>query len=315
MPIGQTLKDFYQRKKDVIIIAGIVIALLFYFSGKNGPIISKQSNFGGSSSKTTGLSLSSSSAGFPMSEGFSDSIDKSRYASSPTYNNNAGEVPNVDKKIQKTAYLNLEVEKSDYNSAKKKINAALNNYNGFYVSQNEAKETYNNADYRTYFISIKFPKDKFDQAVNELKAVGELKNLSIDASDLTSQYYDTKGYLDSNIAVKNRIQKLLDQTTNITDIINIEQKLADLQRQIDSYQSQLTNIDRQTDYSQISVTLKEKRGYVESVYEMTKLRDLFRNSVRSFDNVFVLVSNLIGYAILFLIVWGAYKLIKKFRSK
>jgi hypothetical protein len=318
MAIIQKLKDFYYHKKDFVLFVIIFLILFVAFSLSRTMLatksVIKQRSDTANYVSNGSLSLDYEPSEPMVSESFS--LTKKRGYSPPIINNDeVGLVEGVDKKIKKVATLNLEVEKKNYDSAKNNIGQVLTKYNGFYTAQNEQKTTWNNADYRTYYITIKFPKDKFDQAVNELKILGELKQLSINANDLTTQYYDTKGYLDNTIAVKARIQKLLDQAEEIEEIITIEQKLADLQRQIDNYQHQLNNIDRQTDYSQISITLAEKRGYVESIYEMTKLKDLFRNTMQSFNNVFVMISNLIGYLILFLIVWGAYKGIKRIKRK
>ncbi len=301
----ERIKSFCQRHNNAIWVIVIIIIVLV-ISG-DLPMTYSQKVAGNYPmndvallEESYGLGAPASRTGIvPPSDGYSES----------------GMVVDQDPKIRKSGYLNLEVAKEDYGAVKSNIDVLIGKHKGFYVNKNESAHTYNQADYHTYSISIKFPKDSFDSALEELKSLGEVKNFNIDASDVTAQYYDIVAYKEAAEKVRDRIQVLLGQTQNINDIISIESKLADLQRQIDSYQQQLANMDRQTEYSQVSVTVTEKLGYTESFYEMTKLRDLFKNMVNSIDQVFVKFSRVFGYLLLILIIWGIYKVVRKIRLR
>jgi len=224
-------------------------------------------------------------------------------------------IEDQEEKIRKNASLNLEVEKSDYVDIKLAVDSLIDKHEGFYTHKNESVTTRNNADYYTYRINIKFKKDAFDSIIEEFRVLGEIKYFSINASDLTAQYYDTAAYQDAAKQVKARVQALLARANDIEDIISIETKLADLQRRIDNYQRQLTNIDRQTEYSQLSLTVTEKLGYTQSFYEMTKFKQLFKNVIQSIDNVFVKFSRLFGYLLVIFIIWLIYRGVKRYKAR
>ena len=298
------IKSFYHRKRDWVWLGIVVVVIIIATNSSPGLYQKATSNnvFGydkGMVMEDSVMAVESLGRGGGGMNGYIE----------------PGRVADQEEKIRKNASLNLEVDKSDYNQTKLTIDNLLIKHDGFYTYKNESVFTNNQADYYSYNINIKFNKNNFDQVVEEFKALGEVKYFSVDASDLTTQYYDVDAYKQSAEQVKYRVQALLARATAIEDIISIETKLADLQRQIDNYQRQLTNIDRQTEYSQLTLTVTEKVGYVQSFYEMTKLRELFRNVVQSIDRLFVQFSQLFGYLIVILVILGIYRVVKKIRYR
>jgi hypothetical protein len=299
----EKIKNFYRRRRDWVWLGIAIVVIIVATNGSPALYQKATSNnvFGydkGMMMEDSMMAVESVGRGGSMN----DFVEP-------------GQVPDQEENFRKNASLNLEVEKSDYTETKIEVDNLLDKYKGFYTHKNESVMTRNNADYHTYNINIKFNKDNFDSIIEEFKVLGEVKYFSIDASDLTAQYYDVDAYKKSAEQVKARVQALLARATDIEDIITIETKLANLQRQIDNYQRQLTNIDRQTEYSQLSLTITEKMGYVQSFYEMTKLRELFRNVVQSIDNVFVKFSSLFGYLLVIFVAWLVYRGAKKFKSR
>lgn len=297
MPIKERIKKVYKEKKDFIWLFVILVAAFYIISGPAPRYFA-----GGVAETFTAKSLQ---------------METPAMAEAISYDYGRGyEVgyTEAEKRIRKTAYLNLEVEKESYDDGKKQIESIIDQNEGFYISKNEYKDSWQNAEYRTYFVSFKVPKENFDSAIEQLKKTARLQNINIQAEDLTTYYEDLDAELESEKAVKKKIQDLLDKATEIEDIIQIEEKLSEIQKRIDDIQRQLINIERQTEYSQISITLQEKRDIPSAIEEMTGIKELIRNAIKSFDSLFVLISRLFGYAVAVLIIWLGYKGYKKIRS-
>ncbi len=222
--------------------------------------------------------------------------------------------PEEEKRIMKTAHMNMESEKEDYERAKGGIESTVTANKGFYVSQNEYKTVYGDITYRTYAATIKVPVQAFEATLDQLKKVAELKQLTMEASDLTSQYHDTQTELATQQSLKKRVEELLKKAEKIEDIIRLEEKLSEYQQRIDNIQKQLINMERQTDYSAISVTLEEKHEIKESLYEFTGVRDLVRNIVKSLDSILVTLTTLSGWIIVALLAWGGYRIYHRKRG-
>jgi len=286
-------KNFYKSHKQIIWTVVIMLILFAAVSGFN-----KTTSFGQMDSSVRMEESYYKGAGF--AETSSLRMDDS--ASAPTEG---------ERKIRHTANVNLEIKKSKYEETKSAVLTVPEQFKGFYTSQSENKRTYKENDYKTYRLTFKVPVESFDMAIAAVKELADVKSLNVYADDLTTSYADAKAYLESYKKEKARIEQLLNKANKIPEIIQIEEKLMQLQRTIDRYQQQITNIDRQTDYSQISVVLEEKQPLSESFYRWTGIREHLRNIVRGFDSVLVVITNLIGWVIAIGIIWWIVKIIRK----
>ncbi len=289
------ITQFFEKNKTLFIVLLIVVGAYFVF---NTPV------------RTAQYSLAGNEMAYDRSAG---GISSKSYA--PSMGDTGAYYPEEQRKLEKTASAQLEIEQKNYESAKLTLDGIATKYNGYYTAKNEYKQTYGEKEYRTYILTFKVPVKDFELAIADLKTAADLKSLSINSDDMTTQYYDTKAYLDNYKKEKTKLEELYDKADKIEDIIKINERLSQVQSQIDSYQMQLNNIERVTDYSTIYVTLSEEREVIEGFYEMTGLRALWRNIVMSFDNVFVFISNIIGFVVVVGIIWIGYKAVKKIKKK
>ncbi len=290
------LEKIWKKNKTTIIVAVILIGIFFVFSS---PIALY---------RNVGLTKN---AAVPQY----DSYEYARGSGEALYYGDGGSeyYPEEERMLRKTANVELEVKREDYGNAKLALEGMTTKYDGYYTNKNERKITYGDNEYRVYTMTIKVPVDQFEDAVDEIKTIANLEGVNVNAYDMTTQYYDVKTYLDNYQKEKEKLDELYDMAEEIEDLIAIQERLTEVQRQIDRYQAQLDNIERQTDYSSIYVTLSEERDVVEGFYEMTGLRELWRNIVMSFDNVFVFISRLIGWVIIGLLILGGIKIAKKLK--
>lgn len=276
------ISKFIENNKGIIVVLLIILALMFVGNtGSPSPLMMKSS--------------------FAESAVAYDSVGARGVSLDEDYS--SGE------KIRKTANLNLEVEPSNYESTKSKIDALI--IDGLYTNKNEYKSNYGNREYKTYRMTIKVPVSQYSTILEQLKQFGEVKSFSESADDLTTQYSDTEAYLESYKKEKAKVEELLDRAEDIEDIIVIENKLSELQRTIDNYQKQLINMDRQVNYGTIYFSMTEKISASQIVLQWTGLMDHLRNIVNGLDNVLVFITSNIGWLIFILLVYGVYKFFKK----
>ena len=93
---------------------------------------------------------------------------------------------------------------------------------------------------------------------------------------MTASYQDTRTRLDTQIALMERLQALITDSGDLSDLLALESQIADTQYQIDSLQSSLNRTDRQVSYSTVDVTLRE-----EKVAELTDTRVSFGERIAS----------------------------------
>lgn len=308
------IKHFYQNHKETVIVAVIIIVLFLFFSGNLSSLFYSGASLASYQSTDyveEDAMYESAARGATSTKAF---VSSSSVPSAAPVSNEAEYYADGEKKIEKTANIQIEVEGEEYTGAVKELKDIIDRNKGFYTYENEYKSYYADKEYRTYYITLKVPFDNFEAAAEQLKLIGDVKNYNAYSNDLTTQYMDTKAYLESYQKEKARIEELLGKAEKIEDIIKVEEKLTELQRTIDSYQMQLKNIERVTDYSQITVSIQEKKPVSEAIYQMTGMKTLLRNIIRSFDTLFTFISHIIGWVIGILVVYGIYKWVKRKRS-
>ena len=74
---------------------------------------------------------------------------------------------------------------------------------------------------------------------------------------MSKQYYDTQARIDALKTQQKRLLELLQQAKDMTDIIAIEQKLSDVNYQLDSFTADNRYIDDLVNFSTVNISLRE----------------------------------------------------------
>lgn len=157
--------------------------------------------------------------------------------------------PEWDKKIIKTAILNLEVKDYNafYSSIRNKVKAA-----GGYIAQEEQTQS----DYKIEnSLAIKVPVDQFDDAVAQLSLNTERVNeKKITSQDVTTEIVDTKSRMEAKKQVRLRYMDLLKQAKNMEEILNVQSEINEVQEEIESATGRIRYLGHSSTFSTIHLT-------------------------------------------------------------
>lgn len=73
--------------------------------------------------------------------------------------------------------------------------------------------------------------------------------------DITDQYTDTQSQLATLLAVKSKLEALLEKAVNVQDILDVQQRIIDLQNQIDQVKGQQQYLDQSAKLSKVTLYL------------------------------------------------------------
>ena len=154
-----------------------------------------------------------------------------------------------DKKIIKTALLNLEIK--DF----KKYNAGFRDkvkQVGGYIAQEQQSET----EYKIEnTLIIKVPVDQFDDAVQLLVNDAEkLNEKKITSEDVTIEFVDTRSRLESKKQVRLRYLDLLKQAKNMEEILNVQSEVNGIQEEIEAASGRIEYLSHSSSFSTINLT-------------------------------------------------------------
>ena len=185
-------------------------------------------------------------------------------------------------KIIYTAYLSIETK--DYDWSREKLSETLADVDGYMESSSESTDSTD--DTRTLSLTLRIPEGSYSAFLGVAEnVVGNVTSKSETADDVTTQYLDLEARLDNLTAQRTRLQELQASADNLSDLLQIESSLSDVQYQIESYQSQMNWYSNQVDYCTVNITLNEVENLTSSNNSFgSKLSNAFRNGWSNFVN-------------------------------
>lgn len=160
----------------------------------------------------------------------------------------------MQRKIIYSAYLNLEVEA--VMKAMDGLEDVAKKFNG-YVSNSSTKK-YDNRS-KSGSATLRIPTANLDNAIADVKALGDAMDESKSGEDITKKYYDLEARLKNSRAFEKRILKLLQTRTNkIADVLEVERELSRVREKIETAQGTLRYYKNKVELSTLSVRLYEK---------------------------------------------------------
>ena len=225
-----------------------------------------------------------------------------------------------ERKVRKSA--NMEIETDDYNASKIGVSNSVKAYRAIVLSERESRDYdydlggYSDSRYVRY--NIKVDSDKLDVFVDEIKSYGEVLNLDISSVDVTGTYVDYTSRLERHTSQMDRYNAmLLREEVSIEEEIKLQSRIDELENQIFYLKGRVSSLQEDVDYSSVNLYIKEKveePSVVDEVdfFSFKDLAGLFLSSLKYSVLVVVVV---VGFIIPFGVVYGVYRLVRRFFHK
>ena len=153
---------------------------------------------------------------------------------------------------------NLTLESKDYDAARAALDEALAQAGGWLESSSEYTRQ---ADSRSVSLTCRVPQANYQSFLDAVAQAGNVTYKTQQAEDVTTQYLDVSARLDTLKAQRTRLQELQAQAKDLSDLLEIESTLTDVQAQIESWQSQLNWYSDQVQQCTVYVDLNEVQTY------------------------------------------------------
>lgn len=110
---------------------------------------------------------------------------------------------------------------------------------------------------RYAYLTLRIPAEKIDSFTQALTESTNITRSSRQVEDITLSYSDTQGRVTALETEQARLLELMEQAENMTDLLEIEERLTEVRYQLETYASRLRLYDNQVDYATLDVTLTE----------------------------------------------------------
>lgn len=197
----------------------------------------------------------------------------------------AASVPPADRLVVRTAGLRLNVD--DVEQSVEDVRMRAEESSGVVtdvqvstdvdipVYRYDAQGTLSDGAALSGWITVRVPADSYETFLAAVKDLGEVVRVSESESDVTQQHIDLQAQLDNLKAQELRLREFFEQAVDVEDLLAIEQELTRVRAQIDSFEAQISFLERQAAMSTVTIELigpqpvvspeGESWGFVEAI--------------------------------------------------
>ncbi len=148
----------------------------------------------------------------------------------------------------------IDLETLEFEKALDSISQLVTSTSGYYEEQELAAYS---SGYRYARLVIRVPTERFDDFCRRAGDICHVVRLNTSQENITESYYDVESRLKTAETKLERLQELLSRADNMTDIITIEDAIADTEQTIDYLSGTLRGYDSLVDYATIRIDLDE----------------------------------------------------------
>ncbi len=157
----------------------------------------------------------------------------------------------------------------------------------------------------TGVITIRIPTDKRGEIVEEIKGLGvRVISENVIGEDVTDEYVDLEARLITLLSTKQKLEDLLSQATEVSQILEVQRELTNLQYQIDQLKGQQKFLEQSAKLSRIAVYLAtDELALPYAPSDSWRPGVIFKQAVRSLVRSVRDLGNLLIWVIVYLPVW------------
>ena len=173
---------------------------------------------------------------------------------------NTGSAGVQNQKLIRT--MTLETETEDLDTLLASLDQKIKTLGGYVENKNIRNGSANaSRRYRYANLTIRVPVDQMDAFVEHVSGASNVVHYSENAKDITLSYVATQSRITALETEQTRLLELLAQAENMSDLLQIEQRLTDVRTELEQVTSQLRLYDNLVDYGTIELSVTEVQEY------------------------------------------------------
>ncbi len=203
----------------------------------------------------------------------------------------------------------LTVETRSTSAARHKVEALAKEVGG-YVSDTNSWVGEAGQEYVT--ITIRLPVQRFEEGLGRIRQLGQVKKESIEAQDVTEEFLDLEARLKTLRIAEERLEKMLQRSGKLADLLEIERELASRRGEIEQAEGRLRYLKNRVSYSTITVSLQEigtavvaPAGPYDVMYHLRSALRLLVSSLRGILTalIYIIIDGCIVWLPLLILLW------------
>lgn len=199
------------------------------------------------------------------------------------------------RKIIQNAEITIEVDLLE--EKVRQIEKYIGEYGGYLGESNIYR---NSSSYLWAHMVLRIPSANFDEFLNKLENLGNVKSRRIYRDDVTTSFIDMEARLRVLKAEEESLLGILEKADNIENVLNIRKELRSLRSDIEALEGELKYLTDRIDYSTINLQLSQPRN-PETHIDAKGLSGVWQKGIYAFTKNINFLINLVGNFIVFFI--------------
>ena len=198
-----------------------------------------------------------------------------------------------NEKIIKT--VELSVETKEYEAYLKSLTASVSAAGGYVETSTTdlGSSTYSNR-YATY--TVRIPSANLDAFINAANEKGTVVSKTENQQNVTLEYVDLESRIEAYKTEKATLTGLLEKAASLENVLAIQERLSEVNYQIETYTSQLKVLENRVSYSTVTMRINEVERVTESKPTVwSRIKNRFLNNLDILADGFIdLVVTVVG---------------------
>ena len=190
--------------------------------------------------------------------------------------------PVREEKLVYTASVTLESE--DFEAASDALHQKIASLGGIIISENAYNLNGKSYGNRSMNMTVRIPQESYETFLTGLSDICNVAEVNRYVDNLTERYYDNENRLKSYRIQEERLFAMLEKAESVTEMLEIESRLCDVQYQIEALTNTQRTIDNDVRYSTFNLSLAEVKKFTTPEPETfgDKFKEAVGGSIESF---------------------------------
>ncbi|MEE1941132.1 DUF4349 domain-containing protein [Streptomyces sp. TRM 70361] len=163
-------------------------------------------------------------------------------------------------------------------------------------------------------LTLRVPPQEYDAVLDDLAGLGKPVERKVSAKDVTDQVVDVESRIRTQRASVSRIRELMDQATDLSDVVSLESELSDRQADLEALQARLESLESRTGMATVTLALHEPDAKPAPENDETTIGDALAGGWNAFTATLRWIVIVLGAALPFaataLLLWLLWRTVR-----
>lgn len=171
---------------------------------------------------------------------------------------------------------------------------------------------YEYTDRKAYTVTVKVSPTRFNSINEQLKNIGDVKDMSVNLEDVSQQYKDLDTRIKNREIELQRLYELYNQSSNVSELLQVEQEITRVETDLEILKQQKQDLVSRIEQSTITISLYEDKPATQQLtISLEGLGALFFTALGAAITLIVGIAGfLLPIAIVGAVLWLIYKRVR-----